>query len=162
MTRDDHYATGIGRFLTAANAPRVLGVAFALAGVIMCCVATYMWWTAERLHDHGQVAEATVVGLDRGSRSKASDRVVVRFTSADGRDVTARVGDWDWDNGAAVGQTQTVLYDPDDPASLVADTRVGPRDDSRFLYAGTGLAAMVFGALLALGRIRLPAFPPAP
>lgn len=128
----------------------------------MCCVAAYMWSTAEHLLERAQVADATVIGIERDGRDKASDRVVVRFTTADGREVTADVGDWDWDNGAAVGQVQAVLYDPEDPESLVADTRVGPRDDSRFLYAGTGLLFMVFGVLLALGRLRLPGRPAAP
>ena len=84
------------------------------------------------------VAHADAAALrDRGVRVPAvvtevhdakSSWVGVRFTTPDGVVHRAQVGNYDWRSHPKVGDTPTLLVDPDDPEGDAVDVRMGPND----------------------------------
>lgn len=114
------------------------------AGFVFCVVAAFSQHAdAVTLRDHGQRAEATVTAVHGGRAAY----VTVEFTTATGQQVSADVGNYRWSPTPHVGDTSTVLYDPDDPSGLVADVRQGPDFFSVWLFvAGAVFAAAMWWA----------------
>ncbi|BCJ75089.1 hypothetical protein CS0771_46330 [Catellatospora sp. IY07-71] len=97
----------------------VLNIAVACVFVLMAEASRYQ---TRRLDEHGVRAPAVVVKVDSRGRDSS---VTVLFTTADGRRVTTEVHDYYWRPRPEVGDTPTVVYDPQAPATIVRDARMG-------------------------------------
>ncbi|WP_326948554.1 DUF3592 domain-containing protein [Amycolatopsis sp. NBC_01307] len=115
----------------------VLAVAVALGAVAV-------QRTESRLRASGQEAPATVTAV---VPTKSSYNVDVRFTTADGREITARLKDFPRDPGLATGDRLRVGYDPERPDATLWDVR----DPLAFTGATIFLAAL--SAVLAAASI---------
>ncbi|HEX8626966.1 MAG TPA: DUF3592 domain-containing protein [Catenuloplanes sp.] len=129
---------------------------FITMGIVVTGVfgyGAYREWRADSaLQQRGQPAPARVVEITRGRHTTA----YVEFRTADGRQVRAAI-----DSGApgplpSVGDQVPIVYDPEQPASDVWDTRVPVEHRETSMFLG----AMLFGAIgfpvaaLALARAR--------
>ncbi|WP_328456825.1 DUF3592 domain-containing protein [Amycolatopsis sp. NBC_00438] len=115
----------------------VLAVAVALGAVAV-------QRTESRLRASGQEAPATVTAV---VPARSGYNVDVRFTTAAGREITARLKDFPRDPGLAAGDRLRVGYDPERPDTTLWDVR----DPLAFTGATIFLAAL--SAVLAAASI---------
>lgn len=108
------------------------------AGVVFAVMAGRGAYHTYRLNSDGLRAAATVEDVHALGRDSY---VTVRFVTADGREVTARVGDFSWSPPPRPGDAVTVLYDPRTPDGVLRDARM----------SGDYLLALI--ALLAAGSL---------
>ena len=128
------------------------GFALTLFGIgfVLCVVgAISQHQDAVTLRDHGVRAQAVVTAVHGGK----DNYVTLEFTTASGEPVTADVGNYRWSPSPHVGDTPTVLYDPQDPSGLVADVRQGPDFFSVWLICAGAVFAAVMWWLTLTGRI---------
>ena len=124
------------------NSRKVAGWLLAV-GALGCTVgAVVTYRSATALRDPGQLVTGEVVEVHPERRDSF---VVVRFPDAQGREVTAEVGNYVWDPRPRVGDRPHLVYDPDNPSGNVADVRMGPD-----VFSAWALAA---GALLAAALV---------
>jgi Protein of unknown function (DUF3592) len=98
------------------KAARRIVAAFFLVGIplIFGGATVYHYNRETALRDHGQIATATVIEIEGNAR--VGIYTVVRFTTADGREVSARLVRSSPYRGPAVGETATVRYAPANPS----------------------------------------------
>ena len=128
----------------------VVSLGVGLAIVAVC------GWTAHRVHldefvihharAQGRVVENQAVQVGRGSPGGTFYRAVVRFRPGAGRDVT--VDDWMSESPPSfrVGESVTVIYDPEEPDHAMID-----RGWENYLAPGITAA---FGLLMILGGLQ--------
>jgi hypothetical protein len=91
------------------------GLAIGLFG-LMAAVTAY---ETGRLNEHGVQARAVLLEV-----REDGEYVVARFSTVDGRSIDVPVHDYSWDPAPQVGDTPTVIYDPQAPETLVRDARI--------------------------------------
>lgn len=129
------------------------GFVLAFLGLIaaLCVVMSISAYAdAVSLRDHGRRAQAVVTDVHDGRRDSY---VTVQFMTPSGENVTADVSNYRWSPTPHVGDTPTVLYDPEHPADLVADVRLGPDFFVVWLIVGGAVAAAVTWWLTFTGQI---------
>lgn len=116
---------------------------FCLGGVVL----TYL--DAVELRDHGVRAQAVVTAVHDGRRPY----VTVRFTTREGKTVSADVGNYLGSPEPQVGDEPTVLYDPTAPSDNVADVRMGPDFLMPWLIGSGGVISAIAFVLTYTRRI---------
>jgi hypothetical protein len=118
-------------------------VACALTTLALAAGAAVSAYDTNRLNTYGVRASATVLEVHAGSSSS----VRARFTTADGRTIVTEIHDYYWDPVPREGDAATVVYDPDDPANVVRDVRVGDGYLGAWLWGGLALLFLVGGGV---------------
>lgn len=131
------------------NSPRVTGWLFVAMALACAAFAVSTYSDTAALCGSGVVTEAEVVEVHDGR----DPYVVLRFRTQQGAEVLADVGNYYWDPTPQVGDRQTVLYDPAQPADNVADTRLGPSYLATWLLGVGGAAAAALVRPTFTGRI---------
>lgn len=110
-------------FIRAIRYPLSLALVVSF-GVALLGVASLAREENKSLAERGLGATATVV--DVSSQFSKTPWVSLRFQLADGRSVTAgRVTNFYFDPFPRPGDTASILYDPEQPTTVVVDTRLG-------------------------------------
>ncbi|MFG2000917.1 hypothetical protein ACGFNU_17400 [Spirillospora sp. NPDC048911] len=78
--------------------------------------------------------------MEKAVRAKSGNYANVRFTTRDGRTVSAKITAWK--HFPARGDRVTVCYAPDDPDSYAQDARLCPDFATPRFEAGAGLAVL--------------------
>lgn len=126
---------GVRRYKDWVNSPPVAGWQLVIFSVFLGVAALVTFVDATALHRQGRIAEAKVLEVHDGR----SSYVVVEFATTSGERIVADVDDYYWQPKPMTGDRQTILYDPDDPAGNVVDTRLGPDFGGSWLLAGFGV-----------------------
>ncbi|MFJ1767341.1 DUF3592 domain-containing protein [Amycolatopsis sp. NPDC088138] len=123
--------TRVAAWILAAGLVLALAVAFEAVAVQR---------TGSRLSTSGQEAPATVTEI---LPHRSGYNVQVRFTTADGREISARLVNFPRDPGLGVGDRLRVGYDPERPDATLWDVR-DPLD-----YTGSAIFLAALSAVLA-------------
>ncbi|MFB9237018.1 DUF3592 domain-containing protein [Plantactinospora siamensis] len=110
--------------------------------VIGFAIATYQIWSNDNaLRDRGRQASATVIKVHSGK----AGRTVVQFSTAEGRQLTALIGQGDGAPGwqPRVGDEVPIVYDPQKPTADVRDARAPENHHTAYF----SLAVTIFGAI---------------
>jgi hypothetical protein len=128
---------------------RRFSTAFLAVLAVVCAAGTVLTYgAAVALRDHGERAVATVLEVHDTGRD---NRVLLRFRTRAGREVTTEAGNYYWDPKPRPGDRQEVLYDPADPAGNIADVRTGPNVFAVWAF-GLGTVASAVAAYLTWTR----------
>jgi len=137
------------RFIELSNSRRFVLWFWAFWVVVAGVGVLISYTNAVALRDHGVRTQAVVTEVHDGRDSS----VTLQFTTRDGQTVTAEVGAHFWSPEPRVGDTPTIVYDPSDPAGLVADARIGPDFFAPWLFGAGGVVAITLFILTYTGRI---------
>jgi hypothetical protein len=110
-----------------------------VVGAVFAVVAVQSWNHDEALREHGKETTGRVAEITGSGKGR---RVFVEFTTADGRQVRAKVEGKQDTAGARPGDEFPILYDTRDPARDVYDAR---RSDQYKLAYLMGFFALVGG-----------------
>ncbi|MDR7273557.1 DUF3592 domain-containing protein [Catenuloplanes atrovinosus] len=135
-------------FLAWANSPPVTGALCMLAALLCLTGGLLTHRHASALRERGIQAQADVLraGDDRS--------VLLRFTTAQGQEITAEVGALDWNPAPVAGDTAKVIYDPIDPGHSVTNAYSTPNPLVTWLLCGLALLFGVLAPLSFTGRVR--------
>ena len=92
-----------------------------------------------------------VVGVHDTSGKFEDSYVIVEFTTADGRDVRARVEEYRWRPEPRIGDRPLLRYDPAHPARYVRDDRMGDDPIENVMLTSFALGLLGF-AVVAVRR----------
>lgn len=138
-------------FRSRRRPPAPLYAAMGVVVILGFAFATWQVWRNDNaLRDRGREAPAEVVAISRGK----STRVVVAFTTAEGRRVESQIGQGDSVDGTRVGDQLTVVYDPEKPTDDVRDVRVPENHRTAYLTLGITILAAVGVPLATWGIVR--------
>ena len=123
-----------------------VGLCFITAGI-------YIYVDMGRFLQTAQEASGVVIEVTHESTNKKGRiHPVVRFKTAEGRDVVGRSNEH---HNVQPGDTVRLIYDPKDPKQIEIST-LSRMQNRRLLFTGLSVAVGVFVCLLPFGLFRTP------
>lgn len=119
--------------------------------------AVHSYEIATALRDQGQLASATVTKSEP-QVGKRRPYVVVKFTSTDGRQISATVDDLYGDR-PAVGDVLDVRYAPGNPKAYIQDARQEPHFSDVWIWGGVAILSSALFTAMVVSTFRRPGRP---